>query len=322
MSAAETTTAVAPSSAAPAPSAINFSSLRDPPSLRAREDKVWDVLYHPHTHDQHERGLNNNNPRWKIPAKARTEVTKTLAEHQRGIPRGGFAEFYAPPPPPAPAPAADGSGAGGLSPPRKLPPMHPGGDRKHFAPQNCVEQPWHPSFKRAVIDIFPARPTGKRAMTPPNEHNKTELTDIPRGKRRVEEGSNRDELLTLPMFSGVKSVRDRLTGQRVQDKLCENNMDEQARRRGLKKPSHQPSERRLDAARFTNEVEFRREYAARMAASLVNRDATNRATRENTAAVETLSKHRVAVRTVILDRAKSYDIDCVRNLPAFVPDDD
>lgn len=285
-------------------------------SLRAKEDKVWDVLVHPHPHDAAERGLNNNNPRWKIPAKARNEHYSAMIENHHFL-KGGFKEFYA-----QPAAAA----AGGSSGSAPLPPVEHRGDRKHFAPQRCVEQQWHPSFKRATIDIFPARPTGKRALTPPNEHNRTEVDDIPRGRRRVEGiQAAESQLADLPMFGGVKAVRDPRTGQRLMDKRCPTNADEQAFHRGVKKPSQQQSPdggRRYEPGRVANEVEFRREYAARMAATLVNRDATNRANRETAVANETLSKHRLSRQMVTQDRAKAYDIACVRGLPSFVPDDD
>lgn len=336
-------------------------------SLRAREDKLWNVLVHPHPvqDTQSDRGLNNNMPRWKIPAKSRNENNEAMIRNHHHL-KGGFAEFY----------GGGSTNANNISnnnsevrsssaaqqqqqheggspdrnhPSQKLAPLHAGGDRRHFPSRRCEEKPWHPSFKKATLEIFPSRPTGKRALTPPHQYDGTEVEDIPRGKKKVEGSAGSvgsGGLSDLPLFqssTGLRAVRDAKSGARVQDKRCEESGEEVLLRKGLRKigfvsnSDREFAEKQLksDSGRIQNEIEFRREYHARMSAaralgtgaaggeaSGVNREASSRAAREATLAQENLSKHRSSLRRQAADRSKAYDVEIVRNLPAFVPDND
>jgi hypothetical protein len=314
-------------------------------TLRASEDKLWSVLVHPHEAQdtKHNRGVENNIPRWKIPKKARNEHSEAMIQNHHFL-KGGFAEFYG---------GNNNNNNEASSPDRnhasqKLAPIHEGGDRKHFPHQRCQEKEWHPSFKRATIEIFPSRPTGKRALTPPHQYDRTEVEDVPRGKKKLEPtkappssllkkkrglaGDMGGDLDELPMFQSVlRAVRDAKTGQRIQDKRCEESAEEVALRRGIKKigfvsqSDREFEERKMktDSTRVQNEIEFRREYNARMAASTVlNRDASSRQNRESTIAQENLNKHRTSVRRQVADRSRAYDVEIVRNLPSFAGRDD
>ena len=131
--------------------------------MRASEDKLWAVLVHPHTSDAGPRGLQGNIPRWRMPAKARNEHSTAMVREHHGL-HGGFTEFYkAPLDTAVVAPATESAGlslaapdGGPVARRAVLPPLAgPGGDRRHFEQRYCEERLWHPSFKRATIDVFP-----------------------------------------------------------------------------------------------------------------------------------------------------------------------
>ena len=172
-------------------------------------------------------------------------------------------------------------------------------------------------------------------MTPPHQYDRTEVEDIPRGKKKIENETVQsfEERSQLPLFQGtLRSVIDPKTGLRVQDKRCEESAEQVALRRGIRKigfvsasdREFEEKKMKSDSQRVQNEVEFRREYNARMAASSVgiNRDTSSKMVRENNLAQESLAKHRTSVRRNVVDKGRAYDISIVRNLPSFVPDHD
>lgn len=162
-----------------------------PTRLIPQKDSISNLVVQPDTAQE----ISHQSSRWTLPKKGRNIHDELMQD--RIVLKDGFVNFY-----------------------QTEEPLTGLGDscRRHFGQSGGSETTWKPCFKLVQAPDHQPKAFGKRAIEPPNTHNRVEEGDMPRGRKRCPPPV--DQLpKEAKMFQLKGIVRDE-EGERYMEKRC------------------------------------------------------------------------------------------------------